>query len=75
MGALVVLASNVLTDADVRLGELNVQPSAALVLGVLALATGISAYRKGERSFVLWIGLLPGILFGLLLIAEVAFIE
>ena len=72
---LVLLASSVLPDADVTWGELNVGPSVLLVLGISALVTGITAYRRGERSFVLWIGLVPGILFGLLLIAELAFME
>ena len=68
-------ASSVLPDADVAWGELNVVPSVLLVLGLLALVVGIAAYRRGERSFVLWIGLVPGVLFGLLLIAELAFLE
>lgn len=68
-------ASSVLPDADVTWRELNVVPSVLLVLGISALVTGVAAYRRGERSFVLWIGLVPGILFGLLLIAELAFLE
>jgi ABC-type multidrug transport system permease subunit len=72
---LVLLASGVVPDADVTWGELNVVPSVVVVLGISALVTGVTAYRRGERSFVLWIGLVPGVLFGLLLIAELAFME
>lgn len=70
-----LLVSSALPDAGLTWGELNVGPAVLLILGISALVTGISAYRSGERSFVLWIGLVPGILFGLLLIAELAFLE
>ena len=72
---LVLLASSVLPDADVSWGDLNVRPSVVLVLGISALATGVTAFRRGDRSFVVWIGLVPGMLFGLLLLAELAFME
>jgi len=36
----------------------------ALVLSVSALVAGILAYRKGERSWVLWAGFVPAILTG-----------
>ena len=76
LSAVLLLAARiVLPDVDVSWGELNVVPALVLVLGISALVTGITAYRKGERSFVLWIGLVPGILFALLLIAEIAFME
>lgn len=34
----------------------------ALVLSVAALVAGIRAFRKGERSWVLWVGFVPAIL-------------
>lgn len=37
----------------------------ALALSVVALVVGIHAFRKGERSWVLWIGFVPAILIGL----------
>jgi hypothetical protein len=75
-GALLLLvATSVLPDVDLSWGELNVVPSLLLLTGLAALVIGIAAYRRGERSFVLWIGLVPGVLFALLLIAEIAFIE
>ena len=70
-----LVASSVLPDADVTWGQLNVVPAVVLALGVSALVTGIAAYRKGDGSFVVWIGLVVGILFSLLLIAELAFLE
>jgi hypothetical protein len=36
----------------------------ALALSVSALVTGIRAYKKGERSWVLWLGFVPAILSG-----------
>jgi len=35
-----------------------------LMLGVLvaAMATSITAYRRGERSWVMWVGFIPAIL-------------
>lgn len=36
----------------------------SFVLSVAALVAGIRAYRKGERSWVLWIGFVPAILVG-----------
>jgi len=33
-----------------------------LILSVAALVTGIIAYKKGERSFAVWLGLVPAIL-------------
>lgn len=35
-----------------------------LILSVLALVTGIRAFKKGERSWVLWVGFVPAILSG-----------
>jgi peptidoglycan/LPS O-acetylase OafA/YrhL len=76
LGALVLLVgASALPGADVAWGELNVVPSLALGLGLAALATGVWAHRLGERSVVLWIGLVPGALLGLLLIAELVFLE
>ncbi len=72
---LLLLSSMVLPDADLTLGELNVVPALVLALGLSALVTGIVAYRRGERSFAVWLGLVPGVLFGVLLIAELAFME
>lgn len=73
--AVVLLAAAVVLDADPAWGELNVVPSLVLGLGLSALVTGAVAYRSGERSFAVWIGLVPGILLALLLIAEIAFME
>ena len=35
-----------------------------LILSVSSIATGISAYKKGERSWVLWVGFVPAVLVG-----------
>lgn len=75
LSALLVLVGRAVLDVGVSWGELNVLPALALVLGISALVTGITAFRRGERSVVLWIGLVPGVLFALLLIAEIAFME
>lgn len=37
---------------------------ASLILSVLALITCIRAFKKGERSWVLWAGFVPAILAG-----------
>ena len=46
-----------------------------IVLTITALVTGTIAYRKGERSWVLWLGFGPAILVGLfwliMIIAEI----
>jgi len=34
----------------------------SFILTVSALATGIRAFKKGERSWVLWVGFVPAIL-------------
>ncbi len=48
----------------------------ALVLSIAALVTGIRAYRKGERSWVMWVGFVPSIMVALfwvfLLVGEFA---
>jgi len=36
----------------------------ALALSVSALVAGIRAFKKGERSWVLWVGFVPAILSG-----------
>ncbi len=36
----------------------------ALILLVSALVTGVRAFKKGERSWVLWLGFVPAILVG-----------
>jgi hypothetical protein len=43
----------------------------ALCLGTLV--TGLLALRRGERSWVVWLGLLPALLFVLMLIADFLF--
>lgn len=35
-----------------------------LVLSISAIVVGIKAYRKGERSWVLWVGFVPALLIG-----------
>ena len=35
-----------------------------LILSVSAIITGVRAYKKGERSWVLWVGFVPAILVG-----------
>jgi len=42
-----------------------------LFLFVAALVTSIRAYRKGERSWVMWAGLIPSILVGAFLIVMI----
>ena len=39
----------------------------ALVLSVLALVVGFCAFKKGERSWVFWLGFIPAILIGVCL--------
>jgi hypothetical protein len=34
----------------------------SLVISVSALVTGVRAFKKGERSWVLWVGFVPAIL-------------
>jgi hypothetical protein len=76
LGAVLLLvASMVLPDADASVGDLNLVPALVLVLGISALVAGIAAHRRGDHSFVVWIGLVIGVLFGILLIAELAFME
>lgn len=72
---LLLLASMALPGSGPSVGELRLVPALVLVLGVSALVAGIAAYRRGDHSFVVWIGLVIGVLFTLLLIAELAFIE
>ena len=36
----------------------------SLILSVSAIITGVRAYKKGERSWVLWAGFVPAILVG-----------
>lgn len=36
----------------------------ALILSASALVTGVRAFKKGERSWVLWVGFVPAILAG-----------
>lgn len=62
-------------DVDGGWGQVNVVPSLAVLLGLAALATGVVAYRSGERSFVVWLGLVPGVLCLLLLVAELTIME
>jgi len=36
----------------------------SLILSVSALVAGVRAFKKGERSWVLWVGFVPAILVG-----------
>ena len=49
----------------------------SLILSVFALVTCIRAFKKGERSWVLWVGFVPAILSGafwiLMIIGEFVF--
>jgi CHASE2 domain-containing sensor protein len=36
----------------------------ALILSISALVVSIRAFRKGERSWVLWLGFVPALLIG-----------
>jgi hypothetical protein len=38
--------------------------AAAFIITVLALVIGSKAFKKGERSWVLWVGFVPAILIG-----------
>lgn len=48
---------------------------AGILLTACALITGLVAYRKGERSWVLWVGLTPALLLGvfwaIMIVAEI----
>ena len=59
------------TDFDITWGKLNVIPALIFPLLIGAITTCIIAYRKGERSFIVWIGITPTIFFTLLMIAEI----
>ena len=37
---------------------------ASLILSICALVTGARAFRKGERSWILWVGFIPAIISG-----------
>ncbi|MDD4902651.1 MAG: hypothetical protein PHE24_05970 [Patescibacteria group bacterium] len=51
--------------------------AAAFIITVLALVIGIKAFKKGERSWVLWLGFVPAILSGafwvLMIVGELIF--
>lgn len=53
-------ASNESVGAVAGFGSMIV----ALILLVSALVTGVRAFKKGERSWVLWVGFVPAILSG-----------
>ena len=53
-------ASSEIFGAAVGFGSMIV----ALILLVSALAIGVRAFKKGERSWVLWVGFVPAILVG-----------
>ncbi len=36
----------------------------ALIFSISAIVAGVSAFKKGERSWVLWVGFIPAILVG-----------
>lgn len=36
----------------------------ALIFSISAIVAGVSAFKKGERSWVLWVGFVPAILVG-----------
>ena len=57
-------ASSEIVGAVVGFGSMIV----ALILLVSALVTGVRAFKKGERSWVLWVGFIPAILVGAFLI-------
>lgn len=75
LGFFVLLAFGMLGGAEVSWGSLHMRPALAFVLGIGALASGLAAWRAGERSVLLWVGLVPGALSVLLLVAELFFIE
>jgi len=53
-------ASNEIIGAVVGYGFMII----ALILLVFAFVTGVRAFKKGERSWVLWVGFVPAILVG-----------
>jgi uncharacterized membrane protein YhaH (DUF805 family) len=53
-------ASSEIVGAVIGFGSMVV----ALILLVSALAIGVRAFKKGERSWVLWVGFVPAILVG-----------
>jgi hypothetical protein len=57
-------ASSEIVGAVVGFGSMIV----ALILLVSALVIGILALKKGERSWVLWVGFVPAILVGVFLV-------
>jgi uncharacterized membrane protein YhaH (DUF805 family) len=57
-------ASSEIVGAVVGFGSMIV----ALILLVSALVIGVRALKKGERSWVLWVGFVPAILVGVFLL-------
>jgi hypothetical protein len=55
---------------DLSIGNFIVIPGLIIPLTIAALTVSVLAYKKGERSFVLWIGIVPTILFSVAIIAE-----
>lgn len=75
LGFFALLVLGMLVDAEISWGNLHVGPALTFVLGLAALLSGLAAWRAGERSVWLWVGLAPGLLAALLLVAELFFIE
>lgn len=44
-----------------------------IVLCIAVLVTGLLALRKGERSWAVWLGVIPGLFFAFLFLAEFIF--
>lgn len=71
LSLILLLIINMVSKIDISWGNLNVMPALLIPLLILAITTCTMAYRKGERSYIVWIGIAPTILFTLLMIMEI----
>ncbi len=70
LSLVVLLAVNMVSKIDISWGNLNVMPALIILLLIPAITTCTIAYMRGERSYIVWIGIVPTFLFTLLVLAE-----